>query len=243
MFKHLVKLIVFDMAGTTVSDKNEVEKCFVEAAKTTQLKFDVEEIVSMMGWSKRLVFEKQKKKNLPKTDDAVVQKKTDESYQKFKEILEYHYKTEPVFPTEGTLELFHFLKSQEIKIALTTGFYRKVTDIILDRLEWNSRLDENYLGNKESVIDFSVTSDQVEDGRPAPDMIFRAMKMLNIDNPKQVIKIGDTPSDLQAGKNADCLLSLGITNGTHTKKQLEKVENDGLFENLNEFKMYLELKL
>ena len=43
------------------------------------------------------------------------------------------------------------------------------------------------------------------------------MKRLGVTDAKRVIKIGDTPSDLKAGRNAGCLLSLGLTNGTHSK--------------------------
>jgi len=234
-----VKMVVFDMAGTTMKDENEVEKCFVEAAKSTGLVYSVEEIVSMMGWSKRLVFETLWRKNMPESDEATIQEKIDISYDKFREVLENHYLTQPVLPTEGTMELFAELKSAGIKIVTTTGFYRKVTDIILDRIGWNKGLDENYIGNSESVIDLSLSSDMVAKGRPAPDMIFRAMEIFGINDPKEVIKIGDTPSDLQAGRNASCLLSLAVTNGTHTKEQLEKYDNDGLLSSISELKDYL----
>jgi phosphoglycolate phosphatase-like HAD superfamily hydrolase len=156
-----IKLVVFDMAGTTVSDKNEVEKCFVEAAESTGLAYNVEEIISMMGWSKRLVFETLWKKNLPDGDENLIRQKTDVSYQRFKEVLENHYRTQPVLPSDGTPELFRFLKSKGIKIALTTGFYREVTDIILNRLGWDKGLNADYVGDSTSHIDVSVASDQV----------------------------------------------------------------------------------
>ncbi|MEZ5103340.1 MAG: HAD hydrolase-like protein [Draconibacterium sp.] len=235
-----VKMVVFDMAGTTVKDENEVEKCFVEAAESTGLKYTVEEIVSMMGWSKRLVFETLWRKNLQGAEESVIQEKVNISYQKFKEVLEHHYRTQPVLPADGAMELFAVLKSAGIKIVTTTGFYREVTDIILARLGWDKGLDENYIGNADSIIDLSLSSDMVKNGRPAPDMIFKAMEIFAITDPKQVIKIGDTPSDLQAGKNANCLYSLGVTNGTHTRAQLEQYENDGLLASLNELKKYLE---
>jgi len=234
-----VKMVVFDMAGTTVKDENEVEKCFIEAAENTGLEYSVEEIVSMMGWSKRLVFETLWKKSLINATEEEIQEKTEKSYLKFKEILENHYLTEPVVPVDGILDLFAYLKDKEIKIVLTTGFYREVTDIILERLYWDTGLDENYVGGENSIIDLSISSDQVENGRPAPDMIYKAMNIFDIDDPKQVIKVGDTPSDLQAGKNANCLYSLGVTNGTHTKEQLEKYENDGLLSDISKLKKYL----
>jgi phosphoglycolate phosphatase-like HAD superfamily hydrolase len=49
-----------------------------------------------------------------------------------------------------------------------------------------------------------------------------------------VIHIGDTPVDLAAGINANCLLSLAVTNGTHTREQLQQYPNDGLLDSLLE---------
>ena len=71
-------------------------------------------------------------------------------------------------------------------------------------------------------------------------MIYRAMELCNVNDVRKIIKIGDTPSDLAEGKNAGCRYSFGITNGTHTKIQLAKHENDGLFDNLDQFQLFLE---
>lgn len=233
-----VELIVFDMAGTTVKDKHEVETCFLEAVNQTGLITTHEEINSMMGWSKVTVFQKLWKKQLPNASEKELFKRIDYSYSVFTEILESHYMNTEILPAEGSVEIFEFLKKQNIKIVLTTGFYRKVTDIILQKLGWDTGLDENYTGSK--FINASISSDQVKAGRPAPFMIFRAMELCNVTDVRKIIKIGDTPSDLLEGKNAGCKYSFGITNGTHTKSELEKYENDGLLENLFQFKMQLE---
>jgi len=233
-----VEMIVFDMAGTTIKDNHEVEDCFIKAVNETGLTTTHDEINAMMGWSKRNVFEKLWKKELPKASETDLSKRIDYSYDAFREILEAHYIHTDVFPTEGSLEIFEFLKQRQIKIALTTGFYRKVTDIILQKLGWNEGLNQSYVGNK--LINASVSSEQVIASRPAPFMIFRAMELCNVTDVRNIIKIGDTPSDLSEGKNAGCAYSFGVTNGTHTKSELEKYENDGLMENLLQFKTKLE---
>jgi phosphonatase-like hydrolase len=233
-----VEMIVFDMAGTTIKDNHEVEDCFIKAVNETGLTTTHDEINAMMGWSKRNVFEKLWKRELPKASAKDLDKRIDYSYDAFREILEAHYMHTDVFPTEGTMEVFEFLKQQQIKIALTTGFYRKVTDIILQKLHWNEGLDQNYAGN--ALINASISSDHVIASRPAPFMIFRAMELCNVTDVRKIIKIGDTPSDLSEGKNAGCGYSFGVTNGTHAKSELEKYENDGLLENLFQFKTKLE---
>ena len=231
-------MVVLDMAGTTVKDENEVEKCFREAIDKTGLVATSERINSMMGWSKRVVFDTLWREQLAGKPEVEILENINRSYMLFKEILEKHYKTFDVLPTEGCLELFEFLKAKNIKIALTTGFYRRVTDIILDRLGWNAGLDRNYPGNR--FINASISSDQVVAGRPAPFMIFRAMELCCVNDVRTIVKIGDTPSDLAEGKNAGCAYSLGITNGTHTREQLDRCENDGLMDNLVRFREFLE---
>ena len=226
-------LVVFDMAGTTVRDRSEVEACFLQAARETELPADSEQIVSMMGWSKRLVFETLwKQQGLP--DPQVLQRRVDRSYAAFRTILEQHYETQAVEPSAGCLDCFDWLREQGIAVALTTGFYRRVTDIILGRLGWDAGLDADYRGSDDTRIQASVASDQVAAGRPAADMIHRAMELTGVDDPARVVKVGDTPSDLQAGRAAECGLVLGVTNGTHSADQLGAHDSDGLLGSLSE---------
>lgn len=223
-----VKLIVCDMAGTTVQDNREVEAVFFEAIRQTGLQVQSHEVNAMMGWSKIKVFEALWEKQIGKAD-AKYQEYVKQSYRLFTQLLEQHYLNMPVEPTEGALELFRFCRTQNIKIALTTGFYREVTDIILSRLGWNIGLNEDYVAENDSaVIDCSISSSDVTDGRPAPDMIFLAMKKLGIAVPEEVVNIGDTPSDLESGNRAGVWLSLGVSNGTHTYDELMALPNNGI---------------
>ena len=231
-----IKLVVFDMAGTTVKDDREVEECFMQAAAKTGLEAQTDRVIAMMGISKKVVFQTLWAEQIDKEDPSY-NSKVETSFIEFKQILEDHYRTQPVEPTEGCLELFEWLRSHQIKIALTTGFYREVTDIILSRLGWDKGLDSDYVGSDNSLIQASITPSEIynQEGRPAPYMIQKAMYQLAIANPQQVICIGDTPSDLLAGHNANCLYTFGVTYGTHTNEQLAIYPNDGLVVSLSEF--------
>ncbi len=235
----MLKLIVFDMAGTTVKDQHEVEACFAKAAAQTGLQVNSAQILAMQGYSKIEVFNLLWRETAPHLNENELAQKVQNSYLIFCNILEDYYLHAPIIPTEGCLELFDFLRKNEIKIALTTGFYRKVTHIILDKLGWLNGLNCTYIGNSNSIIDVSIASDEVTFGRPKPDMIFKAMELLGIKNPNEVIAIGDTPSDLAAGKAAACFKTFGLTNGTHSRGQLSDYESDGLFQSLAEFQNYL----
>ena len=234
-----IQLLVLDMAGTTVQDQKEVESCFAEAARQTGLLASEERILAVQGMAKRVVFQMLWQEQTGE-HPAALQDKVEHSYRVFRSILEYHYQTHPVKPTTGCLALFDFLKKHNIKIALTTGFYRQVTNIILEKLGWHIGLDENYVGTNTSLLAMSIASDEVEQGRPSPLMIQKAMTTLGIPDSKRVLNMGDTPSDLASGLNANCAASFGVTNGTHTHQQLQQYPNDGLFESLTAFQQYLE---
>jgi hypothetical protein len=85
-----------------------------------------------------------------------------------------------------------------------------IAQIILDRLGWE----------RDRLIDASVTSDEVERGRPHPDMIHFLMRRLGIADARQVAKVGDTPADLEEGHRAGCGLNIGVTQGAHSREQL-----------------------
>lgn len=234
-----IRLVVLDMAGTTVQDKKEVESCFARAAQETGLQVSPERILAVQGMAKRHVFEMLWQEQTSQSP-AVLHDQVEHSYGVFKAILEHHYQTQPVMPAAGCLELFRFLKAQQVKIALTTGFYRKVTNIILNSLGWQAGLDGNFIGSKGSLLDMSIASDEVAQGRPSPLMIQKAMHALGITDPRWVINIGDTPSDLASGINAGCAASFAVTNGTHTREQLRQYPHDGLFDSLTELQSYLQ---
>ena len=228
-----IELVVFDMAGTTVTDHHEVERCFAQAAAQTGLFVTDERILAMQGLAKRYVFETLWKEQLGDLHSDI-QSQVDVSYATFKGILENHYLTQGATPTEGCLETFAFLRERGIAIALTTGFYRVVTDIILDKLGWLAGLNKQRLGGADSLIQVSVASDEVERGRPYPFMIERAMQLLGVGNSRAVVNIGDTPSDLLSGRAAGVALNLGVTNGTHTLDQLDAYPHDYMLSSLAE---------
>jgi phosphonatase-like hydrolase len=233
-----IELVVFDMAGTTVQDRHEVEMCFLEAASHTGMTVTPERVLALQGYSKIYVFELLWKEMIGEKHPDL-KAFVNNSYNEFCKILENHYVTNNIFPTDGCLEIFEYLKQKDIKIALTTGFYRKVTDIILGKLGWLEGLNKQYVGNKNTIIQASIASDEVLRGRPDPLMIHKAMSLLNVHDGMRVINVGDTPSDLKSGIRAGVRMSLGVTNGTHTRQQLSVHRNDGFLSKVSDLKQFI----
>jgi phosphonatase-like hydrolase len=201
----LVDLIVFDIAGTTLKDRNDVNLCVREALLAAGHDVPIEQINPLMGLPKPVAI-----KALLGEDASDSQ--VDLIHDDFVEKMKRHYRTYPdVSPIDGVEEAFAAFRQAGVRVALDTGFSSDITSVILDRLGWD-----------EAVIDGAISSDEVENGRPFPDMVFHHMKTFGIEDPKRVAKVGDAPADLNEGTNAGCGFVIGVLSGTHTAEQLSQ---------------------
>jgi phosphonatase-like hydrolase len=78
------------------------------------------------------------------------------------------------------------------------------------------------------AVDAVVCGDDVQQGRPAPYLIFHAMEATGTTNVQQVMNVGDTVLDLQAGHNADVRWNIGVLSGAHAREQLEQAPHTHL---------------
>lgn len=211
-----IELVVFDMAGTTVSEGGAVYKALRDTLAANGLEVDAEAIHQVKGTDKREALRVLIEQS-PMRDELLPGLKA--IHEDFVERLLLFYRTDPAiteFP--GTGETFRRLKAAGIKVALNTGFSRDIAQILIDRLGWQ----------RDGLIDASITSDEVEAGRPHPFMIRALMARLGVDDAGHIAKVGDAPADLWEGKNAGCGLVVGVTGGSSTREQLEQHPHDHL---------------
>ncbi|MBA4291466.1 phosphonoacetaldehyde hydrolase [bacterium] len=204
----LPKLVVFDMAGTTVHDADFVNHAVVHGFASKGVEISTDQINPLMGIPKPIAIARVLEQNGDdRFADAIF---VDEIHEVFlAEMLRFYHEDPRVREIDGASQVFRVLREHGVKIALDTGFSRPIADVILDRLGWGER-----------VIDFSVTSDEVARGRPFPDMIESAMRVLDVEDAALVAKVGDTPSDMEQGHAAGCGWVIGVWEGTHTREQL-----------------------
>jgi phosphonatase-like hydrolase len=203
-----IQLVVFDLAGTTVDDGGgAVLKCLVETTRVHDLPGTPEELNALMGMNKREVFGMLAARRYP-SSPAEAGGLADEALATFVVQMRGFYE-QNLAPMPGAEETFAFLRARGIKIATDTGFDAAIAGLIMERLNWPGRL-----------IDLAVCSSDVTRGRPAPYMIFHAMERLDIQDVSQVMKIGDSPADLEEGFNAGCGEVIGVLSGAHTAATL-----------------------
>jgi len=84
-----------------------------------------------------------------------------------------------------------------------------------------------------------ITSDDVEKGRPHPDMIHLAMKKFNIGNPDLVLKAGDSAIDIEEGTNAGCGVTIGVLSGAQNREQLRSAGPTLILDSLTELRRFI----
>jgi phosphonatase-like hydrolase len=202
-----IRLVIFDIGGTIIEDHGEVVASFCAALAANGLAASEAEIRELKGSSKRDVIkkfvERQWGKEVAGNEDRIRK-----AYGDFRAELEKRFSNGGVKPIVGAESSFSWLRAHDIVCATTTGFYRSVTDRILDAAGWRRTFAAN------------ICSDDVKVGRPAPYMIFHAMEASGIDNVRQVLNVGDTPLDIQAGVRAGVLGVVGVLSGIHKEARL-----------------------
>lgn len=220
-----IKLVVFDMAGTTVEDEQNVAYALQQALSDYDFKVSLNDINVVMGYAKpmaiRILLGQHLKEDPAITDQHLI----DHVHKRFVSIMKGFYQHSTNTKAKaGAGQVFAELRKRGVKVALDTGFSREIADAIFEKLNWVEGRD----------FDISVTSDEVKNGRPYPDMIFKAMDLLGIHAIDEVAKVGDTHSDLQEGNAAGCKYVIGITTGAYTATELAKEEHTHLVNNLEE---------
>lgn len=216
------QMIVFDWAGTTVDYGCLAPvQAFIEVFRYFGIEPTMEEVRQPMGMLKkdhiRAMLNMERISNL--WENKYKRKWTEEDVEELYDIFEAKLL--------GTLDQFAELKpyvqetveelrKRGIKIGSTTGYTDKMMEIVVPKAKENGY---------EPDVWFSP--DAVEGfGRPYPYMVFKNMQALGISGVNQVMKVGDTISDIKEGKNAG-VYTLGVLEGS-SEMGLSKEEYEAL---------------
>lgn len=87
---------------------------------------------------------------------------------------------------------------------------------------------------QDKVVDAVVCGDEVRQGRPAPYLIFRAMELTGTTAVQEVVNVGDTVLDLEAGHNACVRWNVGVLSGAHDLELLERAPHTHILRSIRE---------
>lgn len=106
-------------------------------------------------------------------------------------------------PINGVVETVEVLRAKGIKIGSTTGYNNEIMRRVVPAAE--------KLGYSPDCV---ITPDITGVGRPTPFMLYECMRQLNVFPVKNVVKVGDTITDILEGKNAGAW-SIGLLEGAN----------------------------
>ena len=197
---------------------DEVMWAFIKGANATGLDLDDEKARPYMGWSKRAVLQYHWEKILGENHPELAQR-VENSFVMFCSFLESFYaeNSRIIKPTPGCIDLLHLLKSREIPVILTTGFYRRVCDQLLGYLGWLDHLDRSYVGNSNSLISVSVTPTESRVGRQnGSHLLSTGLSTLSIPFNKlgPIFYIGDTKVDITFARDLGATVYGAVTSGS-----------------------------
>ena len=211
------KAVIFDMDGVIFDTEKVYLDIWIEVFEKYGYKMTKELYVNVMGTGR---------KNVIKTflenfgDDLPIEK----MYEEKDNQLFYIIENQGIPLKEGVKELFSMLKEKDYKIALATSAKK-------ERVE--KQIKDKWL--KES-FDAIVCGDDVEKGKPSPDIFLKAAKEIDVE-PENCFVVEDSPAGIKAAFS-------GGMKGIHVE-DLKVADEDILkyceknFKNLQEIKKYL----
>lgn len=196
-----IELICFDMAGTTVNDQGLVLDAFRRTIDELGVTGDDAReaeayVIETMGQSKIEVFTELFDARADAANDA----------------FERHFVTlaQEVGVSEipGARATVEELKSRGIAVALTTGFSPATREVLINILGWSE------------LFSLRVSPADAGRGRPAPDMILLCALRSRVSAVQMIMVVGDTASDMQAGRRAGVGQCVGVLSGTDNEARL-----------------------
>ena len=211
----VIKLAVFDLAGTTVDDTVDglplVTVAIREAFKKYSYDVDPSIVNKYRGMEKKEAM-KGIAREVQVCSHSELSDKVETLFEDFKIALNNHlWAIDKEIP--GTTEIFRKLKSQNIKVAVGSGFPSSVVETIVTRLGWSH------------LVDYVTSAEKEGHGRPNPAMIQAAMKSCGIVDSCQVVKVGDSKVDIEEGRNAKCW-TVAVLTGTQSQQTLAEAKPD-----------------
>jgi len=201
----MFKAIIFDMDGVLVKSEGAISLSFNKVLEKYGVKLNPENKKKSLGRSLRDQLIEIKKENPEIPKDLSVQQFSEEAFRYQLELLK-----EKLIPDITILNLIRKAKKNKIKVAVATSSLRYRAEIFLKLIGVLSNLD---------VL---VTSEDVINHKPHPDIFLETAKRLKI-LPENCIVIEDAKNGIDGAKNAK-MKTIGVVTENHSTKDLRHAD-------------------
>jgi len=208
----MIEAIVFDLDGTLADTMPMIIECYKEVFKQylgrAYSKAEIIAILSVAGRPERTIIR-----------ERVPEEKVEEAVDLFRRLYVQRLRAEAsLYP--GVMRLLSRLSSSGRQVALVTGKSRWSTEFTLEEL------------GVRSYFRALITGDDVEEPKPSPQGVLRAVQALKSDASK-TLYVGDAPIDIEAGRAAGVLTGAALW-GTALREKVLKMKPDFAFETVRD---------
>jgi len=206
------KGIIFDIDGTLTYTNQLIFDSFNHITKKYLGKsFSDEEIIALFG----------------PTEDVILKQICPDEYESARKDYYSYYKDNHSIAKlyDGIKSLIVEIKSSNILLSIFTGKGRTSALITLDE------------SGLTKYFDLIVSGDDVDKHKPSPEGIHNFLEMFNL-NPKDVLMIGDAPSDIIAANEAGVDVA-SVVWDSYSEAEVRKLNNKSIFHTVEELWNYI----
>lgn len=214
----VLKAVILDWAGTTVDLGSRAPLITIQTVLSRH-SIPVTEAQARrdMGLPKR----EHIRRLLAAVDPGASEQRVDQLYAEFipiqMEVLAEHSTVIP-----GVVEAVARMRRRGLKIGSTTGYTRAMLDLLAD------------LARRQGYSpDCSLSPEDAGAGRPHPFMIYEAAIRMQVYPLSAFVKVGDTPADIDEGRNAGTWTVGVYGTGNCSKDELEAAAPHFLIEGVS----------
>ena len=206
------KGIIFDIDGTLTYTNQLIFDSFNHITKKYLGKsFSDEEIIALFG----------------PTEDVILKQICPDEYESARKDYYSYYKDNHSIAKlyDGIKSLIVEIKSSNILLSIFTGKGRTSALITLDE------------SGLTKYFDLIVSGSDVDKHKPSPEGIHNFLEMFNL-NPKDVLMIGDAPSDIVAAKVARVEIA-SVVWDSYSETEVRKLNSKNIFHTVEELRNYI----
>ena len=206
------KGIVFDIDGTLTYTNQLIFDSFNHITKKYLGKtYSDEEIIALFG----------------PTEDVILKQICPNEYEAARKDYYTYYKDNHSIAQlyDGIKSLIIEIKSSNILLSIFTGKGRTSALITLDE------------SGLTKYFDLIVSGDDVENHKPSPEGINNFLEMFNL-NPKDVLMIGDAPSDILAANRAGVEIA-SVVWDSYSENEVRKLNSKNIFHSVDELRNFI----
>jgi beta-phosphoglucomutase family hydrolase len=193
--------VIFDMDGVLADTEPIHFESWVKLGKEIGVEFTKELFEQTLGQQSPTITRRLVGGGI---DQNLIEKWADLKEQYYRDMVQNKLQ-----PLPGAVELIKRLKSKGFKLAVGSSAPPENVELLLNSLKIKKYFD---------VI---ITAEDVEKGKPEPDVFLKASNILKI-KPKNCVVIEDAPVGIEAAKRAG-MKSIALTT-THDKEELQAAQ-------------------